>query len=221
MTQIANILSGVSLGESPTPSRKPLPFDLSVLGKKPVKKKSKGKVYPSVPDPTGDLALAGEDFVEKKEQLSALEGAVDGLKGEFKEGAVPFYFDHFNGKSTIDSSVQIGDHVLVSFMKRYHSTPSLDSVVELIGEENTGRLFQSGFSIKIDGFQIPPEHAQIILERIGGVFAEFDCTDAIQSEAIVKPTEAFHTERHRLLDTQTNRALHELVPMTIAVKVKK
>jgi len=221
---INDILSNVSLGETeetPTPAVKQA-FDLSALGKpKTTTTKKKGKEYPRVPDPDGTLAEAEPVFIERKEQLAAIKGSIEAMTGEFKEAAVPFYYELFNGKNAIESSVQIGEKILLSFQKRYNGTPALADVEKLIGPDKTARLFQSGFQIKIDGFQIPDEFAQAIIERIGAVFAEMNCADAITATAVVRPTPEFHTERHRLLDTETNKKLHELVPMTVAIKVKK
>ena len=61
--------------------------------------------YPTLPDPTGVIAHAVDQYCAEYATFEALEGCLKTIKGEFSGWARPFYYQSLTGRLDIPSSV--------------------------------------------------------------------------------------------------------------------
>jgi hypothetical protein len=195
------------------------------LGGIATKSASKTKTaYPVLPDPSGDTAKLVADILSETAELEAISGSLDIKKAELRGAAQEFYFEHYQGKHDIASSIEAhatnGDAVLVSFQSRYKAIPDESPIIETIGEDRTARFFRQSFELKVDGDKIPEASAEDLIAELQELFARFNATDALSAKSVIKPTSDFHTARHTALSVDENRAVDLVCPIVAAVKTK-
>jgi hypothetical protein len=105
------------------------------------------KSYPELPDPDGQVAALVEGILETSDQVEALSGNLEILKGELIAIAKPFYFSHYSGQMAVASSVEAkaGDKIVrVGFSNSYRGTTDDAAILRVTGESRNrwGRLRQ-------------------------------------------------------------------------------
>lgn len=226
-------------------------IDVSGIAKK---KASKGKDYPVMPDPDHELRDIVDQLAPIYEQMEALQGGMEAMEGEIKSRVATYYLKTSNGRSEIPSQIKVEGSsraVAVQLQDRYYGNvdgDKLQQLTGLIGEENMNQLFESTFSLAIDGSKVPDANAQRLvdvlcklcsvfcingagdpewemaatsIEDVFDMLPEFPPSDAVSAKSGVRPKKGvFHTERHKLLTVDQNLELQKLVPFTTALKKK-
>lgn len=185
--------------------------------------KNKNK-YPILPDPTGVIATAVDQYLAQHATFEALEGSLKGLRAEFGQWARPFYYQACRGLGEIPSSVMAlgyeANQVLLTLQDRYPSVePDWDTLGGLLGDKLPDAIAET-FEIKIDGSKIPPDSQQSLIEEVTALFVKYNAATAITAKIKVKPTAGFHTLRHQWLSPEQNLALDCIMPCVMSVKTK-
>jgi len=192
------------------------------LGKLGGAAKSKSK-YPILPDPTGVIATAVDQYVAEFATFEALEGSIKSLKAEFQTWARPFYYEACANLAEIPSSVMAlspATQVLLTFQDRYPSVePDWTQLGEILGEHLPKSIAET-FDVKIDGAKIPAASQQPLIEELSALFEKHGASAAVTAKLKVKPVAGFHTLRHRILTPDQNRALDAICPCVMSVKTK-
>ena len=95
------------------------------------------KTYPELPDPDGPVAALVEGILETSNQVEALSGTLEILKGERIAIAKPFYFAHHAGQMAGASSVEAkaGDKLVrVGFSNSHRGTADDAAILRVTGE---------------------------------------------------------------------------------------
>lgn len=205
------------------PTTDPLAF---LDGMAEAKPKGKGKEYPLLPDPDGraaKMAARSIDLAGAKEQL-------DTNNKLLAELVLPFWIKHWHGKTDFESGVKVqtdtGAAVLVicqSRVKKMEGEKALDPVRSLFRRNDRDLvpdLFHWGFSIKIDGNEIPPEVAPALVKELKELFAKHGANKALTTEKEYKPYPSFFTQRHVLFTPEQNLAINNAIPIVTQVKTK-
>ena len=195
------------------------------LGGIATKAEKKTTEYPTLPDPSGDVAKLTSDIITETREFEALEGSLKLKKAELRSMSQEFYFQHLHGKHEIPSSVEAkgmnpDEKVLVTFSSRYATLSDEAPVIEAIGAERTAEFFRQSFELKIDGDKIPADRAEELIGEIQTLFAAHNCPEAISAKAVIKPTPNFHTARHSALSVEENLAVELACPIIAMVKTK-
>jgi hypothetical protein len=180
--------------------------------------------YPTLPDPCGDVAKLTSDIVNESREIEAINGGLNVKKMELKGLAQRFFFNHLHGKSDIPSSVEAtginGEKIRVEFPSQYSKITDESTIIEAIGAERTAQFFRQRFELKIDGDKIPAEHAGALIEAIQTLFAEYNASEALTANEIIKPTPDFHIARHTALSVDENLAVEMACPIIAKVATK-
>lgn len=179
--------------------------------------------YPSLPDPTGEVATIASKIIAESREFEALKNSLDNKKKELRKMSQEFYFQHLHGKHEIPSSVEAGEgdqKVLVTFTSRCSALADETPVIEAIGAERTAQFFRQAFELKIDGDKIPADRTEDLIGSIQNLFAEYNCPEALTFKAVIKPTPDFHAGRHTTLSVEENLAVDEACPIIVMVKTK-
>ena len=179
--------------------------------------------YPSLPDPTGEVAEIASEIIAESREFEALKNSLDNKKKELRKMSQEFYFQNLHGKHEIPSSVEAGEgeqKVLVTFTSRCSLLTDETPVIEAIGAEKTAQFFRQAFELKIDGDKIPADRAEDLIGSIQNLFAEYNCPEALTFKAVIKPTPEFHAGRHTTLSVEENLAVDEACPIIVMVKTK-
>lgn len=192
------------------------------FGKMAAKKEETKTAYPVLPDPHGNAASIAARLIERTAEYEALGGAIETDKAELKMFATPFYFEANRSRAEVPSSISVNSpfgEVLVTFQNRYKTLPDEAPLVPILGEA-TGTHFKQAFELKISGDKLPVDRAQELLDRLQELFTEFNCVDALEANACIKPTKDFHTARHTLFTPEQNLALDAACPIIAMIKTK-
>jgi hypothetical protein len=181
-------------------------------------------------------------------RLSDLTDSLELLKKELASRAKAFGLHHFAGRTlgdkdslSVSARTADGNEVVISMNNRYSPAEDTDEIERLMGDAFT-QFMRDSFAVKIDGDKLPmtpvpaeilpgvawPDAdevgkpvAQVIIDRIGSVLAEFNCADAVSVKQGRVPSAAFHRERLTRFDEETNVAIDRVMPMVVAVKPVK
>jgi hypothetical protein len=168
----------------------------------------------------GDLVTTVRDL---SAEYDAVKGSLDAAKGLLLEKATPFYYGHYHGKTSVESSIEAvnekGERLLVTFQSRYKQADE-DAVTAILGGDRTSRFFREAFSLKIDGDKIPAAQAEEVLRELSDVLTKYGCPDAISVKAGVIPNDEWHTSRHTVATVAENLLLDECAPLVKSVKTK-
>jgi len=196
-------------------------INLSGIGAKPSAGKSKS--YPSLPSDTDTQSLVSE-YLEAASEMDALKGDMELKRSELVKKAQGFFFDHYHGKTDVESSVEAksasGDGLLITFSSRYKSVQDETCITNIIGPDRAEKFFYQAFEIKIDGDKIPLDKTTELLGKLVALFDSYKAADALTQKAVIKPSPEFHTARHTALSVAENRQLDEVCPISVAVKTK-
>ena len=179
--------------------------------------------YPSLPDPSGEVATIASEIIAESREFEVLKTSLENKKKELRKMSQEFYFQHLHGKHEIPSSIEAGEgdqKVLVTFTSRCSALADETPVIESIGAERTAQFFRQAFELKIDGDKIPADRAEDLIGAIQNLFAEYNCPEALTFKAVIKPTPDFHTARHTTLSVEENLAVDEACPIIVMVKTK-
>jgi hypothetical protein len=194
------------------------------LGGIATKKADTKTSYPALPDPCGDVAKLTSDIINESREIEAINGGLNVKKMELKGLAQSFFFNHLHGKSDIPSSVEAtginGEKIRVEFPSQYSKITDESTIIEAIGAERTAQFFRQRFELKIDGDKIPAEHAGALIDAIQTLFAEYNASDALTANEIIKPTPDFHIARHTALSVDENLAVEMACPIIAKVATK-
>jgi len=179
--------------------------------------------YPSLPDPTGEVAVIASEIISESREFEVLKTSLENKKKELRKMSQEFYFHLLHGKHEIPSSVEAGEgdqKVLVTFTSRYSTLADETPVIEAIGAERTAQFFRQNFELKIDGDKIPADCAEDLISEIQALFAGHNCPEALSAKVVIKPTPDFHPGRHTTLSVEENLAVDEACPIIVMVKTK-
>lgn len=184
--------------------------------------KTSGK-YPLLPDPTGVIAHAVDQYCAEYATFEALEGSLKTIKGEFSGWARPFYYQTLTGRLDIPSSVLAlseSNQILLTFQDRYPSfSPDWEQLGEVLGNHLPDAIAET-FDVKIDGSKLPPATAQQFIEGLTALANQYGAASAITAKLKVKPLPGFHSSRHAWLSPEQNLAFDAICPAVMAVKTK-
>lgn len=197
---------------------------INLAGLAPAKEKT-STTYPSLPDPSGDVAKLTSDIINETREMEALEASLDVKKAELRSNAQGFFFALMHGKHEIPSSVEAtgtkpDEKVLVTFSSRYKAIADETPLIEAIGPERTAQFFRQSFELKIDGDKIPADAAEEIIGELQALFAGHNALEALTAKAVIKPTPDFHTARHTALSVEENLTVETVCPIVAMVKTK-
>lgn len=179
--------------------------------------------YPSLPDPTGEVATIASEIIAESREFEVLKTSLENKKKELRKMSQEFYFQNLHGKHEIPSSVEAGEgdqKVLVTFTSRCAVLADETPIIEAIGAERTAQFFRQNFELKIDGDKIPADRAEELISEIQTLFASHNCPEALSAKVVIKPTPDFHTGRHTTLSVEENLAVDEACPIIVMVKTK-
>ena len=146
------------------------------------------KTYPELPDPDGQVAALVEGILETSDQVEALSGNLEILKGELIAIAKPFYFAHHAGQMAVASSVEAkaGDKIVrVGFSNSYRGTTDDAAILRVTGEKGAS-FFKQSFELKIKGDLIPESAAEEIIGELQALFARYNAGAALSAMASSK-----------------------------------
>ena len=178
--------------------------------------------YPTLPDPQGHAADIAARIIERTAQFDALKGALETDKAELKFMALGHWFEVNHGRHEAPSSVAVaspGGEVLVTFQNRYSMLADETALLPVLGGR-TSQFFRESFEIKIKGDALPADHAQVLVDALQQLFAQYGAEAALELKAGVKPTTEFHAARHLNLTVAENIALDNACPIIAMVKTK-
>lgn len=211
-----------------TPSRSKLQFG------KIASKKAEASKYPVVPDELGKLKELAKSLREIRAKKAAILGADAVTSGALAKMILPFYWQHYQGKSVIESSVEIdaGDDNRIlamlgskfSIPKDGDKRPDLDAffkrALATIGDRYK-LFFRDGFIVKVDGDKIPAEKQQDFLNGINDLCIKMGIDPScVEGEPTIKHTEEFKIKRHSMLTPVENAALNAIYPTVVAFKTE-
>ena len=195
------------------------------FGKAPKKEEKAKTEYPVF---TGDPHTCQQVFEiaarikRRNDELEALQGAQETDKAELKMFALPFYFQHNYGKTTVPSSISIpseAGEVLVTFQNRYKKLTDESALVPLLGDD-LENYFRQAFALTIKGELLPVDRAQAIVNEIQELLARHHAADALEIAEEIKPVKTFHEARHTKFTPEQNLALDAAAPVVAMIKVK-
>jgi hypothetical protein len=116
---------------------------------------------------------------------------------------------HFHRRTDVPSSVIVNYHVdadpgngveerkgcvRVTVREQYYAFPSEDAFTPVLGNQ-VEKYFRQSFELKIDGDKLPADKAPELIEKLQSLFAEYDCSDALEAKESVLPVENFKALR--------------------------
>jgi hypothetical protein len=187
------------------------------------KKDDTSNKYPVYPDEDGRAAEIAARIVERQEQWEALDSAIETDKAELGRVLIrPWYLQHFHRRTEAPSSVLVNytvpadpntpgstprtGAVRVTVKEQYYPFPSEDVFIPILGDK-TGEFFRQSFELKIKGDKLPADKAGELVEKIQQLFAEYDCSDAIEAKENILPVENFKARRLAELELAQSLAL--------------
>jgi hypothetical protein len=201
-----------------------------------LKKKSGGPsknshpIYPATPE---EKEMA-QTVIDLAGQIEQLEGALKIAESELKGKATEWFFRHFNGKTSVESTVKIpttsGLMLGVTLSSRYsqvHATvgdddaenPAIIRLRRAMGEA-FNRFMKEAVTITIDSKKIPEAEVQPLIDNLIAIAEMHGAQEAISAKQCFTPLPAFHTERHTAFDVETNTAIHRDLPCVVSVRKK-
>lgn len=194
------------------------------LGGLTAKKSSTKTEYPTLADPTGDIARLAESILTGSAELEAVETELDIHKSELRSHASQQYFTLMHGRGEIPSSMAAltadGREVLITLSNKYKALENEETVSRIIGPERAGRFFRQKTTFKVDCDLIPEDKLGDLYEELVTLFTRYACTDALGATQAIVPTKDFHTLRHTQLSVEENAAIDLVCPITAMVKTK-
>src|SRR5258707_662324 len=188
------------------------------------KKDDTSNKYPVFPDEKGAAAELAARIAERQEQFDALKSSLETDKAELARTLVrPWYFRHFHRKTDVPSSVLVNwatkadpeagtearsGTVRVTVKEQYYSFPSEDPFIPIFGDDQVAKYFRQAFEMKIDGDKLPGlTKGDEFLEKLQGLFAEYDCSDALEAKECIVPVENFKALRFANMSLAESLAL--------------
>jgi hypothetical protein len=180
--------------------------------------------YPVFPDETGAATELAARIAERQEQYEALKSGLETDKAELARVHIrPWYLRHFHRKTDVPSSVLVNwrgepvegqpipsGTVRVTVKEQYYSFPNEDAFLPVLGEDLVAKNFRQAFEIKIKGDKLPSDKAGELVQKVQALFAEYGCTDALESKECVVPVENFKALRFAEMDLAQSLALENV-----------
>jgi len=190
------------------------------------KKDDTSTKYPVYPDADGSAAELAARIAERQEQFDALKSALETDKAELARVKIrPWYLRHFHRKTDVPSSVLVhwqvpGDPqagtsdragtVRVTVKEQYYSFPTEEAFVPIFGDQ-VEKYFRQSFELKVDGDKLPGQtRGEEFLEKLQALFAEYDCSDALEAKECVVPVDNFKALRLAEMDLAQSLALENV-----------
>jgi hypothetical protein len=211
------------------PAAAPTPAKAGVkkvsLGGIAKKKEDSSSKYPVYPDEEGKAAEIAARIAERQDQFDALKSALETDKEELGRVMVrPWYLQHFHRKTDVPSSVLINfrvkadpengveerkGSVRVTVKEQYYTFPNEDAFTPVLGDK-VSEFFRQSFELKIDGDKLPADKAGELVEKIQTLFAEYDCSDALEAKECIVPVENFKALRLSEMELAQSLALENV-----------
>lgn len=190
------------------------------------KKEDTSNKYPVYPDEDGRAAEIAARIAERQEQFDALESALETDKAELGRVLIrPWYLRHFHRRTDAASSVLVNytipaepntpgstprtGAVRVTVKEQYYPFPDENVFTPILGDR-TADFFRQSFELKIKGDKLPVDKAGELVEKIQQLFAEYDCSDALEAKENILPVENFKARRLAELDLAQSLALENV-----------
>jgi hypothetical protein len=189
------------------------------------KKEDSSSKYPTYPDEEGKAAEIAARIAERQDQFDALKSALETDKEELGRVMVrPWYLQHFHRKTDVPSSVLVNYHikadaenaieerkgsVRVTVKEQYYAFPSEDAFAPVLGDQ-VEKFFRQSFELKIDGDKLPADKAGELVQKIQSLFAEYDCSDALEAKECIVPVENFKSLRLTEMELSQSLALENV-----------
>ncbi|PWU21765.1 MAG: hypothetical protein C5B50_01005 [Verrucomicrobia bacterium] len=189
------------------------------------KKDDTSNKYPVFPDPDGKAAEIAARIVQRNEQFEALKSALETDKAELGQTLVrPWYLRHFHRKTDVPSSVLVNfpipedpqtgtptatGNVRVTVKDQYATFPNEEPFAGILGDQ-LSTYFRQSFELKIAGDKIPGDKAAELVEKIQLLFAEYDCTDALEAKECIRPVPNFKELRFAQMGLDQSLALETI-----------
>jgi len=221
----------VATAEPTPPNPQPAPASRGGLKKVSLggiarKKEDTSNKYPVYPDADGRAAEIAARIAERQEQFDALESALETDKAELGRVLIrPWYLQHFHRRTDVPSSVLVNyvipadpntpdskpqpGTVRVTVKEQYYAFPSEDVFIPILGDK-TEQFFRQCFELKIKGDKLPADKAGELVEKVQQLFADYDCSDALEAKENILPVENFKARRLAELDLAQSLALENV-----------
>jgi hypothetical protein len=189
------------------------------------KKEDSSSKYPVYPDEDGKAAELAARIAERQELFDAVKGQLEVDKEELGRVLIrPWYLQHYHRKTDVPSSVIVNydvkadpengieEHkgsVRVTVREQYYAFPSEDAFTHVLGNQ-IEKYFRQSFELKIDGDKLPADKAPELIEKLQSLFAEYDCSDALEAKECVLPVENFKALRFAEMDLSQSLALENV-----------
>jgi len=196
-------------------------------------KKTNGKTaYPVLPDELGTAGKLAKEIRKLRGELQSIEAAEETNCADLRQLVEQFYWHHYSGRASVESSVEVAipsegkepaSRVLVSLGSRFKKTDMeafRSGAVRLMGEEKFGRLFKDGFTVKIDGEQIPVDRQQEFVDGLNDLCVRLNCDNAVDAQATIVHATDFKDARHTVLTEEENSELNKLYPTIVSIKTE-
>lgn len=229
------IASVASAGPQPQPATPKPALKKRNLGGIAKKKDDTTTKYPTYPDEDGKAAEIMARIAERTETFEALKSALETDKAELTRTIIrPWYLTHFHRKADVPSSVLVNYPVKVTgsgagvspaisgsadveiragrvtVKEQYTAFPNEDPFIPILGDA-VSKYFRQSFELKIDGDKLPGgEQGDTFMERLQALFAEYDCSDALEAKDCVVPVENFKALRLAEMDLAQSLALENV-----------
>jgi hypothetical protein len=189
------------------------------------KKEDSGSKYPVYPDEEGKAAEIAARIAERQDQFDALKSSLETDKEELGRVMIrPWYLQHFHRKTDVPSSVLVNYHVKadpengieerkgtvrVTVREQYYAFPSEDAFTPVLGDQ-VEKYFRQSFELKIDGDKLPADKAGELVEKTQSLFAQYDCSDALEAKECIVPVENFKALRFAEMELSQSVALENV-----------
>ncbi len=224
-------LAASTPGSEPTPPTPEQPTARGGLKKVQLggiarKKEDTSNKYPVYPDEEGAAGQLAARIAERQEQFDALKSALETDKAELSRVMIrPWYLRHFHRKTDVPSSVLVkwkvpGDPssgtqervgaVRVTVKEQYYAFATEESFVPILGDQ-VSKFFRQSFELKVNGDKLPGQgRGEEFLEKLQALFAEYDCSDALEAKECIVPVDNFKALRFAEMDLEQSLALENV-----------
>lgn len=209
------------------------PMNLSGLNKKPSTGKAAKKVYPTLPDPEGDVAKSVRILADTKAKLDQLKGTYATHEAELKSLAKQFAFSRREAPGTVKAFADNGATVSLSMQNRYYGidstsedsngnaveNPRVSSLKKVMGPRFDDCM-ESEVSVTIDINKFAPEERQEVIDQLVAIAQMYDAGEAIAATEKVRPKDSFHLDRTEKFTEAENHEIDKHLPMVCMLRAK-
>lgn len=197
-------------------------------GKAAAPKASKKEDTKITVTPTPEVVKLVDSFIRLEQKAKAFSGAVETVKAQLREVAVPDYFTKNAGQHTPLNMTAHGtglNEALIAFTNRYTACDQ-EQICEILADNPKALdlYFQSRLTVKVDQKALDAvsiDKKQEIADAINAMTKKLGLPDGLFTlNVVAAPTEAFHEARHTALSVEENLAIQDVMPCVQMVKTR-